>query len=237
VDKTKILNLIAKLRNVTFEKGANPNEVAMAAERAQALLQEHQLTVFDVENRKIDEDLVERVYETGKRRLAKWVVTLASNIANPNGCELVLFPGSGKISFLGYASDVEVVEYLFITLSRVLKNLAQSAYRERRLKRFEAFHFTNQFITAAAWVIGRRLHESAEHRQVSNSTCNALAIVKDKTVSEFMAKQHPTLRTKWHSKTKMRTDAFLAGSAAGESVELRKGLRGGNNQTTLLERS
>lgn len=235
----KVLERAKKLMAFNSEN-ATENEVAIATVELHKLLRAHQLSIADVEAGNIGEGIVRG--ETDRMgRPASWNYVLVECLATPHQCRVLLnrvFDHSKRrgcayrFSIIGFASDVEVVHYLYDTLSRTLSEMSEVALRHCRKNDnyiSSPQRFKNAFISAAAYVVRERLTAVDAEMQSESSACTALAVSKDKAVDgalfQLNAKEH---RTSMVDPLYDRLGAAL-GSAAGWDVPLNKCINAGSS--------
>ena len=221
----KIIGLIKKLQEMRVDRGCTPSEAAAAACRVQELLQQHQLSIFDVQSQTIEEDILTEDLHTGNRT-SSWEGALAVAVSKPHDCQ-VIKTRKGKesyIRFIGYVSDIEVSKYLFVVLSKTLADMADKQGRELGIVHGELRIFKQSFIMAAANVIYNRL--MAERNFSSNdSTCRALVITKDREVKSYVDNNYKNLKQgKCHAS--LSKAGLVLGERAGKTVALNKGIKG-----------
>lgn len=128
---TVILAKVQKL--LRLATSSNANEAALAAAKAQELIDKHQLAAAllaldsaEPANGLDDEPIVD--FEKAgaplesQKKLDRWRGQLASVIARQNGCR-IYYHGS-DIALVGRPSDAETVRYLYGYLSREVERLA-----------------------------------------------------------------------------------------------------------------
>ncbi len=247
----KVIELIRKLQNIKFERGANPNEVELAAVKIQKLLEEHQLTMFDVEQGKFDETVMEETVlistpgeDDSMTQVPGWAQELAASVSYPNDCRLVfshrpfMVEGAytGKyvrvINFIGHESDVKVATYLYAVLSRLLWHMGGRHARRSGITGAQQETYRKDFVIGAARAIHKRLREEKEVSKTSAQTggkCTALVLVKTEKVKEYVDRTYANLRLMKGAVTR-NVGALIEGYQEGLKVPLRKGLQGQTQQ-------
>lgn len=129
----KVLSKLKKLMNMTTERGCTPAEAAAAAAHVERILEEHQLSRFDVEGKKFDEEVVdEKAGVKLGRVVPAWSYAMASAVSKPHDATAI-FVWSGEaytLHFVGHKSDVAVSSYLYVTLfPRLLRQADLDAAR------------------------------------------------------------------------------------------------------------
>jgi uncharacterized protein DUF2786 len=112
-----VLNKVRKL--LRLANSPNPNEAALAAAKAQQLIDEHKLSAaLLVEETGVDgpDEPIENFarkdapLDTGQK-LDRWRIALAGAVSRANACRI--YSMGGNIEIVGRPSDVETVRYLF----------------------------------------------------------------------------------------------------------------------------
>lgn len=145
-DQSKTISLIQKLLTLSKDGGATEAEAALAAEKAQQLMLEHNLTFATVEQTGKTGDDGARVKKgLDKRQVYNWQKSLMGSIAELNFCHVMLrYEERGSIYgartkvFNGYqligraanvASTTVMFEYLVTTIDRLTKEHVQDPAR------------------------------------------------------------------------------------------------------------
>lgn len=130
--------IIAKIKKcLALAKSSNEHEAAAAMRQAQALMQKHGVTDFDIETADIGEANA-KAGATSKP--VAWEARLAGVVADTFGCELMfssgkfLRPQRGIWNFIGHGPAPEVARYAFEVLFRQIK-LARLQHIKTALKR------------------------------------------------------------------------------------------------------
>lgn len=129
-DNTRVLTLISKLLQMKEGRGATEAEAAQAAERVQKLLQEHNLTLAEVESRGVAAAQGDRTKEKTARRAANpWQIDLMRAVAEGNFClHRVAEERVGKVTrrfhmLVGRAVNVSATRDLFGYLEDTLRRI------------------------------------------------------------------------------------------------------------------
>ena len=118
--------LIEKIKKLFALSENNPNEheAAAAAGKARELLEAHDLSTADLNEK--PEPVEEKMHETGKSYFSQWLIRLASVVASHFNCRIVLCSGiSAKVKFIGTATDIAIAEYVFVYLRRAIEAAAE----------------------------------------------------------------------------------------------------------------
>lgn len=146
--KEWLITNIRKLMAITVEAGATKEEAATAAAKAQELLQKYNLKLAELGQApgEIKSDTVWQKNRFGKdsRRSELWKRNLAHAIGRHNFCEVLSGPHGA--TFIGYAGDVEVAQYIYNQLVDLLTKMVKIASRENTEKMHQLL---NEAITDA----------------------------------------------------------------------------------------
>lgn len=249
----RIIRICRKLLDRTIERGCTPDEAAGAAEKAKELLERHQLTLLDVKAGKLNEDMTNQVMPTGKKRSNPGESSLAFAVAK--GCDCDLVNGYDRVDgrvyhFLGYQSDVEVAQHLFVYLRDGLVNMANAEGRRQNFRGAALVCWRNNFLFGAAGVIRKRLKERKADEPTAWATAEtvitenepvaetdlmpspapvtesqryALVSVKQPAVQAFVKSIFPKLLFK-SNRVRHNYSAVEAGRRAGQRIAIRRGL-------------
>lgn len=112
---------------------SNPHEAALAASRAQEIIDKHNLSMGDVNNTEQQTEDNEPIVNFGQDYLdasgpgsptCTYKVKLCSGIARANQCRIILYAGRG-ISIIGRPGDVATVRYFTSWLTQEIINLVK----------------------------------------------------------------------------------------------------------------
>jgi hypothetical protein len=155
-----VMRKLAKIKALkeSAEQIGSEGEAMAAAALLNELLVKHKLEMTDIEwDLEIKEEPVDR-YPVGggikfgsedngwkqtykdypdvevKRKRIEWSERLARLISRTYGCDFLINPGSSRITFVGRKSNVAIVEYMYITMYRVVEKLSWKEYKTARNK-------------------------------------------------------------------------------------------------------
>lgn len=200
LNKDKILELAARLMNVTVERGASPNEQAIAMESLRAILDKHDLEMVDVTEaqRKKDFKVGEETFFSEYSSLPGYYQNLLTKIAKAFSVEIVLGKGfhqgkvRQKIYFIGQELDCIIAKYLY---QRTADELWRwTAIDARSSGQRVTNTFRANYIFAAADVIGKRLSETREKEKVAQPKLGALIVIKNEMITSYKHERFPNLR-------------------------------------------
>tara|TARA_R110000824_G_scaffold375880_1_gene566857 strand:+ start:3476 stop:4246 length:771 start_codon:yes stop_codon:yes gene_type:complete len=246
-DRTKAIRRIQKLKALAEGelKSGNSKAAESAVRIAARLMLEHAIAEAEVAASIDDDPVVERGARTGKVR--RWTRTLYANVAKANNCTLSYRTKTDAVTFYGTASDCEIAEYLAAYLVKAVSKEAdiymrkarQSAAKKTEEARVEgAFHqrvfvlrkgLRTDFCHSAVVSLGRRLRAikreaAAEARAAygDESVGTALIVLNNKLAR---AEDYQD-RLGFGNGPKNKYQGVAAGHAAGDGININKGLSG-----------
>lgn len=236
-----ILSRIKKL--LALATSDNAEEAASAASKAQSMLIQHNISMTELDSFSMEKN--EKVIETrttGRhaRNSCAWFNNRANIIAKANLCQ-VLTSGAGLI-WIGKATNLEVAKYILESVTTDLDNLCNAAfdyYKQTDTSYYGPVHgktWKNTFNFGANKVLNERLQANLDALRSGVENVNALIVVNDRELDEFMKIKHPNLITTSHFYRPVRS-AYDAGKAAGREVQFRQGVgAGGSSGPKLISR-
>lgn len=243
--RERAIRIIKGLMEKRVERGSTPSEAAASVSKIQELLERYQISMLDVEKQELKDDMIRHNYDTGRQRINPGEQSLASAVAAGYDCKLVIEPGSSyyntnaKYVFLGYQTDVEIAQYCFTYLLRVLTTMANNSGASNGAFKQKLVRYRNNFLMGAAGVIRQRMLADKEARNnpvtpdtaslanvptVKPNTGAALTLIKKPKVEEFVKTQYNRLVNRPESKVRYNANALEEGRKAGRVVELRKAI-------------
>lgn len=224
----------------------NPHEAALAATRAQEIMDRFKLSADAVNGVggeiATDEPIANFGFDPLERasKVDRWKSSLAVCIARQNQCKVFL---QGGICLIGRASDVQTVRYLFAWMVREIERLAA------RDCKGTSRTYWNNYRLGAVETVSRRLRESAvqtvetvklEAREAGGESAlmvverSAALMVQRAEQVEQWAKTNMRLRAGSSSRSNFHSGARNAGRKAGNEVRI-GGARGslGSGQFSL----
>jgi hypothetical protein len=254
-----VMRKLAKIKALkeSAEQIGSEGEAMAAAALLNELLIRHKLEMTDIEyDLEIKEEPVDR-YPVGggvsygskengwkkfykdypdvevKEKRIEWSERLARMISEAYGCRFMVTTGSSRITFVGRKSNVAIVEYMYITMYRVVEKLSWKEYKTARNKvkwaatkeglKGHQISYDSLSGYRAAWIdgfVGRvdemlyEMHKSAEQQ---DSTGTALMRIDSDALAteEYLAnwreedkknhKQAASLKESWSYNSKGRT--------------------------------
>lgn len=172
MDQSRVLKMAAKLLAVQEGRGASEQEAAFAAEKLQQLLQDHNLTMSQVESEQGDgaAPVAARVKDSLELRTAKsqeWRQVLLKGIANNNFCLAAtsLYSG-GKVSIVGRELNVNVTKMTYDYLAEAFVRTAKSQGLTRETKTRRDYVY---FMHGAVSRVVERLDERRRQREAEDA--------------------------------------------------------------------
>lgn len=242
--REQVIELLGKLRNITFDNGATLEESKVAAAHVERLLAEHNLSMFDVEQQVFKEDITEEALLTDETQCHQWMRTLSFNIGNALNCKT--YSGVGRnqekerycinLTFIGHDADATVARFLYETLSVQLYAMGSIAAKKAGRRGREIVTYRSIFIESAAREIGARLLERQNMQETlaeaagGATACTQMVHVKTAALDTYIEnKPRWAKATKYYSKGYQAYDyqAQADGRVAGQEVPLHRGDLGG----------
>jgi len=231
----KIRDRIRKLLNMAGDAGS-PNEAAIAAKRAKALLAEYNLSEADVIAGDMSaEDFREAGVGKAMARYPVWMNILGPAIAQYTGCHSIFKVSIGpapryqklkQIQFRGHVDDLMLAEYLWTYLTRTIERMTNGAGVYGVAAR-------NSFKKGMAGEICKKLREMADEEKAwftQHSDSRALVVVDKKAA--MLREKYGIARYSRSSHGVSDGGAHARGRAAGADVSIRRGLQGTSRGAT-----
>lgn len=234
---------VAKLLRLA-EGTSNPNEAAVAAAAAQRLMDEHRISKAEVGSAdNADESIAVAGDPLWSRKgtLPTWVGYLASVMARANDCRTYVARGRGfdlkgrrftrtHLNIVGRESDVQVARYMFAYCMREIERLAKKASRRGEISGRTGF---NNFRVGAIDALYEKLRkQKAASRATASSTALVRLDNRSKDVERYMD-ANLKLRSGGRRSITLDRSARSAGVAAGRSISVNRGMRGGHSSRQL----
>lgn len=222
------------VRLLRLAQSDNPHEAALAAAKAQEIIDRYKLTGITEESSipVVEEPIrdFEAPLDGTTGNMARWRVMLASTLAKANQSRVYTWTDArGKsIKIVGRPSDAETIRYLYQYLTREIERLA-SLHAKGNGKTW-----ANNFRLGIVDEIGDRLREQREAtvHAVKQETANTSALVRVDQALAKMEKQAGAVADwmkenlklkKTYSQTRYDDSARMAGRRAGKSINLGSG--------------
>jgi len=232
-----LLKKVQGLLSKTVDNGCSVAEAATAAALAQKLITEHRLSMADLDDSETEEIEHTTVEGFASARTSTWKNTVASGIAKANDCRLYIhtshsFGGKRKriYKIVGRNSDIEIVNYMFTTVSREIERLCKI---EMAVQNGHGKTWANSFKNGAASAVVTKLQAA---RQEAKDAGSSTAIVRLDNrmapVNDWLEKNIGTLAQR-KSPINVNKSAWSSGYAAGKNITTNTGLTGSKTAKSL----
>lgn len=192
MDKEKALKIAEKLLELASHQNTSSGEVDAAIRGLQRVLTSHNLSMFDVKERKLREDVISAEVKTDAWRVHQWVKVLASNMAlafsckvlfssypNPNAAAEPTKPLCRRYVFIGSKTEAQIASFFFDVFLMRLPEMAEKEGREKGYAGKELLNYINGFIIAASRVLKNRLVDYNEDQEMARLGKAIPKIVQD----------------------------------------------------------
>ena len=216
----KILERIKKLLNLA--NGTNfEDEASTAMRMAQEYMTKHGVSLSDLElAEELKEDIVKEYVteEDGFRSKnpERWALYLSMTVAVLCDCETYRYvrrTGTSNITFVGYASDVELAKVLFICFYVAIRAAAVNNIREAGKKRLSFM------LGVSLRLLERARAEKAEAKKEPTGRYDIVVRSKQTSIKEWMKAEAINLKDT-HSRASHDQAAFEKGRAFGDTMDL-----------------
>lgn len=225
MELSSVISRVQKL--LALSTSSNANEAAIAAAKANKLIDEYRLTESELNvNNPNNDPLIEDdsyIYETG--RIIPWKNYLVSVLTDHYGCTCFnqfIAPKGRKISqykLIGKKSDVQIVKYMFTWLMNECQRL--SDIHAKGKGHVYVFSYCEGFVAG----IKRQLELSRKELQQATHSSAAAMVLLDSRKSEaelFMNKLYKLKANKGSSARRLNSEAFMNGKIQGENFDIDK---------------
>ncbi|MCW2242553.1 DUF7168 domain-containing protein [Azospirillum canadense] len=218
------------LRAKTVENGCTEQEAWAAAAKVAELLDQHDLSLSDIE---IREEACERAVVETHRKQRVPLDGCVNAIAvfcdcrvwrEKNGC------GEFRYVFFGLSPDATVAQYITDLVSTAMHTEVE---RFKRTKDYLRYHPDDRrtvrtaFLHGMAASVAEKLADMKSQRDAANATTGRdLVVVKTAVVEEELAKLNLNLRKSRSSGRSVTKNAFEAGQTAGRKLAIYPGVSG-----------
>lgn len=213
MNKEKAIERAKKLMAMAADS-SSPNEAAIAARRARAIIDKYQINLSELGDK---DQFGTSIGSKARQRTPAWEQTLCISIADLNDC-IAKFDGQGRIVFKGFAEDAEVCAFMYHYITENGKRCCK-AYIARNPRGCR-----NSFKLGYAWAVKEKISEIIKERQaeIKTSTGTSLVLLKKNLVeSEFGVANYGEKAT-----ATANPSSQLAGEIAGRRTNIVTGLGG-----------
>lgn len=232
----KILARLKKIMSLKegAEKIGSLAEAEAAMLAAQRLMVEYNLTLADIP---LDDNTIrgaeiieEKIGYFDKRTGGDWRMQLMQSICNGNFCDLIYWSKSKHMAIIGTKENVEVVTFLYYSLSERLFLIAKEEEKKERIyndKRYieniskDAYY--RRFLRGAAVGVGIKLRREMKELEMENAKVTGLILFNDKALQTYMSKNHSTAKAR--TTNHVVDSIFIKGFETGKNINLQKTLK------------
>lgn len=230
-------DIIKKIEALLNLAGNNTSaaEAALAAGRAQALLEKYQLTMADLDAAKEEKPTEAADPLTTERN--GWKPILCDAVVKANQCHG--FTSSRGYVVVGKPSNVQIVNYFYAYLEREIMRLCKQAVINGQTEDIDGIGIDGpsisndaaskrSFCMGAAAEVGKRLREAREATRAQAHAEGSTAIVKldnETAALKRWCTQMYNLQPRL-TRGPSKRDAYASGISAGKGIALNKGLEG-----------
>lgn len=222
VKRDKVIDRVRKL--LRLAKSDNPNEAENAAARAQEYIERYRLEAGELEESESKFGVFSDPLFVGKR-IADWRIALATAIAEPNGCEILIWDQdpdengdySTDLLVAGPRRDCQVVHYLYGYLTKETERVTrrEGAGRDRLWR--------DSFRSGLITRIRDRLMDAVEKARAEAAQVSTALVIQRRTqiddVRNWLEDELEPEGTEW-KKRDVDIDAAWQGHEAGDTVRL-----------------
>lgn len=234
--------IIEKVKKLLALSGSdNEHEAALAAAKAQEILERENLSLFELTG--FNEAEIKTVIVNGKCRHQRWDLYLFSTLSKT----YEVFPYLSKkerkgavMVVVGYPQDLKVFEYVYIYLKGAVERLTKREIakirrrrkRDFRMNRKDARLYNISFKYGAAVRICELVENLRNERLSRNVKCRDLVISRKKQVNDWV-NQNLRIKSKNLTEATVLSDAYDHGYDKANDISLREGLEGREQVRTL----
>jgi hypothetical protein len=223
-DMTSILKKIRALRARAADSASTEAEAAMAARLAAKLLEDHNITLTDVEVKA--EGVGKQTWDSGLRDRPSEIYACKGIEAL---CGVKTWRTDGVVHILGAPADVETALYFMDLVRGAMRRCWASFQRSDDFGLIQARtgkttqSIGHGFRIGVAGRLGERMTEMAnEAKRARASTGTALVVVKDQLINEWLREKKMKFSTP--SRATFSESGYTAGRSAANNVPLNRGV-------------
>lgn len=232
-DRQKHIERIKALRNKTTDRGCTEEEFLSAAQLADELMDKYGLEEEDLRDKQTEFDRADftAVDDIGARmaRIATAIATLTgvqSWSDNPRS--------ASKITFLGFAPDVEVASYLYAIADRAVRTAVDDFEKSIMFYRSTVRHMRRvAFIDGMIQTIALKINSIAWTRQRSRPSGVGLVLLKDQLIAKELHRRGINLDQGNFSASRDLEAAFSEGKRAADQVQFEAGVATGKSGPSI----
>lgn len=210
--KEKAIERARKLMSMAADS-SSPNEAAIAARRARAIIDKYQIDMTDLKERS---EFGERSAGGQRKRVPRWEQWLSIDIARLNDC-IVDFDRRKQFIFKGFDEDAIVSRFMFTYITENCRRECKK-YIEKN-----SYGCRGSFKTGYAIAVKEKIKEISETRrqELAEGTGKSLIVIKKDLVNRRFGE------AEYRSTRPVNTAdrrSFLEGSEAGKRVNIVTGV-------------
>ena len=225
-DLDKLKGRLQALRAKTTANGCTEEEALAAAAKVAQLLDQHDLSLSDLE---IRQELCEKSAIDTRRKQRQPISACVPAIAEYCDCKVWLEKDDSGIRyvFFGLRPSIEMAHYVYDVIMSAMRGGWEDYVRSQRLIRHRRDE-KGSFQFGMAVSIAEKLTAMKVERDEANrrSSGRDLMVVRHAVVDAEYERLNLNLRRGRASGKKVEASAFQAGQAAGQSLTLRPGVGG-----------
>ena len=218
----KVLDKIKALFRMAEHPNSNPNEAAVAMEKATKLLLEHNLSRASIDvgtGAVLDASVISHMDFTEQRNNFSWSASLLSCIARHNLCKVVQSEKESKIHIFGNSSNRDVVIEMYVWVRLQLQVMADTAWSSYIGPQTKA-KYLYEFYFGAINIINDRLKKPYQEF-TGTPGGNALVVYNDRALQVAARQMFPNLSA-GHRRSINRGDGYYSGQDAGRNASFSK---------------
>lgn len=235
MNQADVIRKVRALLNVRTDRGASEAEAATAAQKAQDLLLEYNLTSAQVqvgEEPRKAEGIVKEAEEFRDNRFeGSWKASLAGSVAANNFCRCVYLPGKAGVWFIGAETNVRVSRDLWQWLIQQINMQSVVAYQDAWRDETPA-KFRKGFCWGAVSRLAQRMREEKTRQTTTKpdwfsgsepdyrQQCTALVVANDHALAQFMQKEFGRLGRSSSTRVSAQGPGYAAGIRAANGMSL-----------------
>lgn len=224
-DKSKLIEKVKKL--LSLSQSSNINEASLALQKAQQIMQEHQIANIDLVIREstthspLEEGIVGQHY--------LWAKVLAAACAKMFDCTTLNYPNQKTFRFIGEEHNIYCAQQLFWHLFKTWKTLCNMDYKENKPHDRKLYRKSHGLGYASE--IWRRVKALTEqrHESIVKSTGTDLVVVSDSKLKAYVDENFQTYQPKTRALT-TTSSGIMQGTLAGKKVNLNSPLEKSQNE-------
>lgn len=217
-------SLLNKIKNLLSlaENNSNVHEADNAMQKAQALLQEYNLSLSAVQGFTTDNDGIteEMIYNGGKNN-TQWELSLANVVAMNNFCKVISFRKTGY-KIYGKSTDIELVVYMINNYNSQLQRIYKTQILPKKHPSAHGKSYANSFYIGAVSGLADKLDQGKKEFE-SKPGGTELIIYNENAISDYI-EDSGIKTTHAHSSYKRNHSAYEDGYKIGSNLELNNSL-------------